>query len=102
MGDLSTLKGTQSNTFCSGFGSKNPLMVFFILFSTGTYAGIGTKYVESENIMKTKFIESQTWKRKKKILLWHFSVKKTELAWTFSDLFYEEKIGFGKRGKIVK
>ena len=27
-------------------------MVFFILFSTGTYAGIGTKCVESENNIK--------------------------------------------------
>ena len=53
MGDLSRLKGTQSNTLCSGFGSKNPLMVFLILFSTGTNAVIGTKCVVSENIMKS-------------------------------------------------
>ena len=32
MGDLSRLKGTQSNTLCSGFGSKNPLMGFFKFF----------------------------------------------------------------------
>ena len=38
-------KGTQSNTLCSGFGSKNPLMGFLILFSTHNYAGIGTKCV---------------------------------------------------------
>ena len=31
----------------------NPLMVFLILFSSGTYAGIGTKCVESENLMKS-------------------------------------------------
>ena len=28
-------------------------MGFFLFFSTGIYAGIGTKYVESENIMKS-------------------------------------------------
>ena len=28
-------------------------MGFLILFSTGTYAGIGTQCVESENIMKS-------------------------------------------------
>ena len=53
MGDLSRLKGTQSNTLYNGFGSKIPLMGFFNSFSTDTYAGIGTKCVESENIMKS-------------------------------------------------
>ena len=45
------MQGTQSNTLCSGFGLKNG--DFLILFSTGTYAGIGTKCVESENVMKS-------------------------------------------------
>ena len=32
---------------------NNLSRVFLIIFSTGTYAGIGTKWVESENIMKS-------------------------------------------------
>ena len=32
---------------------KTLSLVFLILFSTGTYAGIGTKCAESENIMKS-------------------------------------------------
>ena len=48
MGELSWLKGTQLNTHCSGFVSKNPLMGVLAFFSTGTYAGIGTKCVSSK------------------------------------------------------
>ena len=56
MGDLSRLKGTQSNSLCSGFGTKKTSHAgFLILFSTGTYAGIGTKCVESENIVKSTY-----------------------------------------------
>ena len=75
MGDLSRLKGTQSNTLCSGFGSKNPLMVFFILFSTGTNAGIGTKCVESENILKSKK------KKKNYIMSYNKYSTPTSLSW---------------------
>ena len=32
---------------------------FLILFSTGTYAGTGTKCVESENVMKSTHTHSQ-------------------------------------------
>ena len=46
MGDLSRLKGTQSNTLCSGFGSKNPLL--------GGFDSFFHWYLqESENIMKS-------------------------------------------------
>ena len=37
----------QSNTLCSGF-YQNPLMWVLAIFSTGTYAIIGTTRVESE------------------------------------------------------
>ena len=44
MRGLSGLKGTQLNTLCSGFVSITLLGGLLILFSTGTYAGIGIKY----------------------------------------------------------
>ena len=60
MGDLSGLKGTQSNTLCSGFVDKTLSWGFWKLFPTGTYAIIGTTCVEFENVMKN------TTKKKKK------------------------------------
>ena len=58
MGDLSRLKGNQSNTLCSVFLLKPP------------YAGIGT-CVEFENVMKsaTKKILYVFWQKLKKILI---------------------------------
>ena len=53
MGELSGLQGTHSNTLCSGFVDKTLSLGFWKLFSTGTYAIIGTNYVESENVMKS-------------------------------------------------
>ena len=53
MGDLSGLKGTQSNTLCSGFVDKTLSWGFWKLFPTGTYAIIGTTCVEFENVMKS-------------------------------------------------
>ena len=41
------IKNIQSNTLCSGFYQK-PLMGVLAIFSTGTYAIIGTTCVESE------------------------------------------------------
>ena len=43
--------------------TKKTLIGFFILFTTGTYAGIGTKCVEYENITKGT----------KKSFVWHIS-----------------------------
>ena len=37
------LKGTHSNTLCSGFVSKIPSWVFLAFLPTGTYTVIGTK-----------------------------------------------------------
>ena len=53
MGELSGLKGTQSNTLCSGFVSKILSWGFLAFFPTGTYAVIGTNCVEFENVMKS-------------------------------------------------
>ena len=53
MGELSGLQGTHSNTLCSGFVDKTLSWGFGKLFSTGTYAIIGTNCVESENVMKS-------------------------------------------------
>ena len=40
--------GSQSNTLCSGFFPKNALFTAILgIFSTGTYAGIGTQSVSS-------------------------------------------------------
>ena len=53
MGELYGLKGTQSNTLCSGFVDKTLSWGFWKLFSTGTYAIIVTTCVKSENVMKS-------------------------------------------------
>ena len=53
MGELSGLQGTHSNTLCSGFVDKTLSWGFWKLFSTVTYAIIGTNCVQSENVMKS-------------------------------------------------
>ena len=59
MGDLSGLKGTQSNTLCSGFVDKTLSWGFWKLFPTGTYAIIGTMCVEFEKVMKFYLINKE-------------------------------------------
>ena len=47
------IQSTQLNTLCSGFVENTLSGGFWKLFTTGTYAIIGTKCVESENVMKS-------------------------------------------------
>ena len=63
-GALYGLKGTQSNTLCSGFLPKPSHGGFGHFFPTGTYTGIGASVSSLKHVMKS------TTKRPKKTLFW--------------------------------